>query len=158
MPRDPHQKTEGWTGREKVGRFTAEKPDKHVSQLININIDADKLCCIGIYSWRDVIKNGTLPLPKSQNCILIMKNTSRQTSIEGYPTKIPVCSWPQSRPTLVTPRTIAHWAPLSMGFSRQKYWSGLSCPPPGDLPDPEIELASLALQADSLLSEPPGKL
>ena len=41
-------------------------------------------------------------------------------------------------------------APLSMGFSRQEYWSGLPCPPPGDLPDPGIEPRSLALQADSL--------
>ena len=36
-------------------------------------------------------------------------------------------------------RTVAHQAPLSMGFPRQEYWSGLPCPPPGDLPDPEIE-------------------
>ena len=46
-----------------------------------------------------------------------------------------------------------------MGFSRQEYWSGLPYPPPGDLPDPGIKLASpesLALQADSLLLEPPG--
>ena len=41
----------------------------------------------------------------------------------------------------VTPWTVAHQAPLSMGFSRQGYWSGLPCPPPGDLPDPEIEPA-----------------
>ena len=39
--------------------------------------------------------------------------------------------------------TVAHQAPLSMGFSRQEYWSGLSCSPPGDLPDPGIEPASL---------------
>ena len=43
----------------------------------------------------------------------------------------------------VTPWTVTHRAPLSMGFSRQKYWSGLLCPPPGDLPDPGIELVSL---------------
>ena len=43
----------------------------------------------------------------------------------------------------VTPRTVAHQAPLSMGFSRQEYWSGLSCPPPGDLPNSRIETASL---------------
>ena len=42
----------------------------------------------------------------------------------------------------VTPRTVAHQAPLSMGFSRQEYWSGFPCPPPGDLPDPGIELVS----------------
>ena len=42
----------------------------------------------------------------------------------------------------VTPRTAAHQAPLSMGFSRQEHWSGCPCPPPGDLPDPGIEPAS----------------
>ena len=44
-----------------------------------------------------------------------------------------------------------------MGFSRQEYWSGLPFPPPGDLPDPRIKPRSPALQANSLLSEPPGK-
>ena len=46
------------------------------------------------------------------------------------------------------PWTVAHQSPLSMGFSRQEHWSGLPCPPPGDLPQPEIEptsLVSLAL-------------
>ena len=47
--------------------------------------------------------------------------------------------------------------PLSMGFSRQEYWSGLPCPSPGDLPHPGIKPRSLASWADSLLSEPPGK-
>ena len=53
--------------------------------------------------------------------------------------------------------TVARQAPLSMGFPRQEYWSGLSFPSPGDLPNPGIEPSSPALQADSLLSEPPGK-
>ena len=53
--------------------------------------------------------------------------------------------------------TFCDQAPLSMKFSRQEYWSGLPCPSPGDLPDPGIEPWSPALQADSLLSEPPGK-
>ena len=44
---------------------------------------------------------------------------------------------------LVTPWTVACQAPLSMGFSRQEYWSGLPYPPPGDLPNPGIEPASL---------------
>ena len=44
-----------------------------------------------------------------------------------------------------------------MGFSRQEYWSGLPFPSPGDLPNPGIEPRSPALQADTLLSEPPGK-
>ena len=49
-----------------------------------------------------------------------------------------------------TPWTVAHQAPLSVGFSCQEYWSGLSFPPPGDLPDPGIEPESLALRVDSL--------
>ena len=55
-----------------------------------------------------------------------------------------------------TPRTVAHQAPLSMGFSRQEYWSRLPFPSPGDLPDPGIEPRSTTLQADALTSEPPG--
>ena len=60
----------------------------------------------------------------------------------------------------VTLWTVACQAPLSMGFSRREYWSGLPCPPPGDLPDPGIELTYLmspALQAGSLPLAPPGK-
>ena len=56
-----------------------------------------------------------------------------------------------------TPWTVAHQAPLSMGFSRQEYWSGLPFPSPEDLPNPGIEPRSPALQADALTSELPGK-
>ena len=49
--------------------------------------------------------------------------------------------------TLCDPVDVAHQAPLSMGFSRQEYRSGLSCPPPGDLPDPGIEPVSLTSPA-----------
>ena len=56
-----------------------------------------------------------------------------------------------------TPWTAACQAPLSMGFFRQEYCSGLPCPPPGDLPNPGIEPSSPALQEDSLPSEPPEK-
>ena len=52
-----------------------------------------------------------------------------------------------------TPWTVAYQAPLSMGFSRQEYWSGLPFPSPGDLPNPGIEPRSPALQADALPSE-----
>ena len=55
----------------------------------------------------------------------------------------------------MTPWTVDYKAPLSMGFSRQEYWSGLPFPSPGDLPDPGIESWSLALQTDALPSEPP---
>ena len=58
----------------------------------------------------------------------------------------------------MTPWTVVCQAPLSVEFSNQEYRSGLLFPSPGDLPDPGIEPGSLALQANSLLSEPPGKL
>ena len=54
--------------------------------------------------------------------------------------------------------TVAHQAPLSMGFTRQEYWSGLPFPSPGDFPNPGIEPRSPTLQADALTSEPPGKV
>ena len=60
-------------------------------------------------------------------------------------------------PTLATPWTIAHQAPLSVKFSRQEYWSGLPFSSPADLPDPDIEPGSPALQADALPSELLGK-
>ena len=63
----------------------------------------------------------------------------------------------QSFPTLQTLRTVACQAPLSMEFSRQNYWSGYQFPSPGDFPNPGIEPRCLALQADSLPSELPGK-
>ena len=56
-----------------------------------------------------------------------------------------------------TPWTVAHQAPLSMGFSSQEYWSGLPIPPPGDLPKQKIKPRSPVLQVDSLPSEPPVK-
>ena len=60
-------------------------------------------------------------------------------------------------PTLAIPWTVARQAPLSMGFSRQEYWSGWPFPFPGHLPDPGIESGSLALQEGSLLTDLPGK-
>ena len=57
--------------------------------------------------------------------------------------------WPHG---LQLARLLCPW-----GFSRQEYWRGLPCPPPGDLPDPGIKPRSPTLQIDSLLSEPPGK-
>ena len=57
--------------------------------------------------------------------------------------------WPHG---LLPARLLCPW-----GFSRQEYWSELSCSPPGDLPNPGIKPRSSSLQADTLLSEPPGK-
>ena len=61
----------------------------------------------------------------------------------------------QSCLTLCNPMDLALQAPLSMGFSRQEYWSGCPFPLPGDLPDSGIKPRSPALQADALLPEPP---
>ena len=59
--------------------------------------------------------------------------------------------------TLCDPWTVVYQASLSIGFSRQEYWSGLPFPSPEDLPYPGIEPRSPTLQADALASEPPGK-
>ena len=59
-----------------------------------------------------------------------------------------------------TPWTLSHQAPLSMGFSRQEYWSELPCPPSGDLPDlgsEPVSPVSNALKADIFSPEPLGK-
>ena len=56
-----------------------------------------------------------------------------------------------------TSQTVTCQAPLSLGFSRQEYWSGLPLSSPGDLPDPGIEPGSPALQVDCLPAELPGK-
>ena len=56
-----------------------------------------------------------------------------------------------------TPWGVTYQASLSVGFSRQEYWSGVPFPSPGDLPNPGIEPGSPALRADALPSETPGK-
>ena len=67
------------------------------------------------------------------------------------------CLVAQSCPTVVTLWTVAHQAPLSMGFPRQEYWRGLPFLPPQDLPDPRIKPGFSALWADSSLTGPQGK-
>ena len=68
-----------------------------------------------------------------------------------------LCSLFRCVQPFATPWTVGRQTPLSMGFSRQEYWSGLLFPSTGDLPDPRIEPGSPALQADSLLFEPPER-
>ena len=60
-------------------------------------------------------------------------------------------------PLFETPLTVAHEAPLSMGFSRQEYWSGVPFLSPEDLPDPGLKPGSPALPAEFLPPEPSGK-
>ena len=59
--------------------------------------------------------------------------------------------------SFATPWTVAPQTPLSLELSRQEYWSGLPFPSPEDLTNPGFDPRSSSLQADSLLSEPPGK-
>ena len=59
--------------------------------------------------------------------------------------------------SFASPWTVAHQAPLSLGFPRQEYWSGLSFPSPGDLSDPGTEPVSPALVGGFLATEPRGK-
>ena len=59
--------------------------------------------------------------------------------------------------SFATPWTVAHQAPLTMGFLRHEYWSGLPFPPPGDIPKPGIELESPALVDIFFTTEPPVK-
>ena len=69
-----------------------------------------------------------------------------------------LCLVAQSCLTLCNPMLCSHARLLCpWGLSRQRYWNGLPCPPPGDLPNPGIKLWSPALQVDSFLSESPGK-
>ena len=71
----------------------------------------------------------------------------------------PACLYAKSLQSCpaVGPYGLYPQAPLSMEFSRQKYWSGLPCPPPGESSQPGVKIRSPALQADSLPSEPRGK-
>ena len=62
----------------------------------------------------------------------------------------------QQQRALCHPWTVARQALLSMGFSRQEFWSEWPSPSSGDLPDPGIKPRSPALQVDSLMTEPPG--
>ena len=87
---------------------------------------------------------------------LFWKNSKHAEKLKGYTTNICMCRLSCfSRVWLfATPWTVAHQAPLSMGFSRQEYWSGLPCPPPGDLPNPGIKPASPATSVSQVGSLP----
>ena len=104
----------------------------------------------------------------------VSKGSPGQEYCSGLPFPSPGSSWPRdwtqvsciahrffviwaTSEALCDPRTVALQAPLPMGFHRQEYWSGLPFPPPGDLLNRGIKTRSPTMQADSLLSEPPGK-
>ena len=76
---------------------------------------------------------------------------------EDYNFSLCVCLSLSRVQFFVMTQTVAHQAPLALGFSRQEYQSGLPFPSPGDLPNPGIKPRSPELQVDSLPSEPAGK-
>ena len=96
-----------------------------------------------------VLKHLSLPVPVLMLFWVSTSSGGRENESESVSSSIVSDS--------ATLWTVAHQAPLSMGFPRPEYWSGWPFPPPGDLPNPWIKPGSPALQADSLLSEPPGR-
>ena len=87
-----------------------------------------------------------------RNCILFsLSNTVNLSNYCHAAVTVQLC------PTLCKPMDIACQAPLSMGFSRQEYWSGLPFLPPGDLPGPGIEPKSPALADGFFTTKPTGK-
>ena len=96
-----------------------------------------------------------LPLLQSQAALQELmqekiKVSYMKTLHAGYSVEYPIIYIYIYIHLFVTPRTIAHQAPLSLGFFRQEYWSGLPFPSPGDLPEPGIKPRSPPLQANSL--------
>ena len=122
-----------------------------------------------IASWQEsndklsVLKSRDITLPTKVHIVKAMVFQVVTYSCENWTIKKAECQridafrpWCWRR-FFSTPWTVAFQAPLTMEFSRWEYWSGLPFPYAGDLPNPGIEPRSLALQADSLPSEPPGK-
>ena len=95
------------------------------------------------------LKERSSPKSFTRQSLLCSVLERGKKKIKGPTTLMNVCAYFRfGRVRLfVTPWTVAHQAPLSMGFSRQEYWSGLSSPPPGDLHNPGIEPASLTFPA-----------
>ena len=90
------------------------------------------------------------PYPQPDTLLIFLISALKKTDLKiawSHPSACVCTLLVQSCLTLCDPRTVAHQAPLSMGFYRQEYWSGLPFPPPRDLPDPGIKLGSLASPA-----------
>ena len=115
------------------------------------------LCFETIKKRDDTHDNHEMPLcPRSKPWLHIFTEDAWYSTAHPHSTR-----WKKESHSVVwdsaTSWTVAHQAPLSMGFSRQENWSGLPFPSPGDLLKPGIDPGSPSLQADSLPCEPPGK-
>ena len=110
-------------------------------QIINTHICTHTCVCVCVYKLTGWIKLSTFVICRNSASCMCMH------------AKLLSCVW-----FFATLWSIAYRAPLFMGFARQKYWSGLPCPPPGDLPDTGIELPSPALVGRFFTTEAPRKL
>ena len=124
-------------------------------------LDAQKFPAKWTMNCMHVWKNEWMKMSPNKPLSSVMKDRSSAGPMHSYWTHAS-CQSPWFSPWLAikhllmwkslshvqlfaTPWTVAREAPLSMGFFRQEYWSGLPCPPPGDLPNPGIEPAFAAL-------------
>ena len=112
-------------------------------------------CVCNFFTIHNICNQGcftnelSFPFCHSQSCHHIVVD-----SLNDSPT---LMQCPVLSDSLWLHMTVARQAPLSMGFPRQEYWSGLPFPSPGDLPDPGIESESPASADGFFATEPPGK-
>ena len=131
-----HKMAKSWT---RLGDWTELKYNYCTNVIATVN-DVLVICPLTYGQW--VGKRGGVNWEIGiDTCTLLIIAVVRSLS----------CVW-----IFVTPWTVVHQAPLSMGFSRQESWSGLPFPILGDHPNPEIKPRSPSLQADSLPFEPSG--
>ena len=128
----------------KVGNFLFYFSNTQNGLLINYNIILYRALLVSVAAEASGLQNNT------RHSILVCIIAALLDMIHCYcETGCTIVLWyvpcyvAQSLRLFATLWTVAHQASLSMGFSRQEYWSGLPCSPPGDLPDPGIKLASL---------------
>ena len=128
--------------------------------MVSMSIDSESIRLWKITvlqtQCQDLIKEGRMlkvekfKFPENRNALLLLLWTHEEFHIRTFKIlrKLThcMCACVLSHVS-VTPGTVAHQAPLSMGFSRQEYWSGLPCPPPGDPPHPGMDRVSPALAA-----------
>ena len=140
-----------WISVKQCGRYF----HKYYLILNLINICSKKLSCYDPHHFREEKTKfqwlSTLPKVTPFGSLRHKFRFSRSRE-DLVKVKFLSCVW-----LFAAPWTIVYQACLSMGFSRQGYWSGLPFPSPGDLPNPGIEPRSPTLQADALPSEPPGR-
>ena len=125
------------------GRKEGKRKEKRKGKEERTRGKAKDRCWEGV--WRS--SEGALPSEALKALPSSLLNNSRGPKPSPLPTHLRPCTCVLSHFSRVrlrvTPWTVALQAPLSMGFSREAYWSGLTFPPPGELPDPGIELMSL---------------